>query len=97
MITTTKFQNTMRVLLGLMLLFTGTGHLTYARTEFLAQVPPWVPVSPALTVLLSGIAELALGLSLVCLAKQKVWVGWMTAFFFLAIFSHYNHLLICPG
>jgi len=83
---TTKTQDVFRILLGLLLLFTGTSHLTFARADFLAQVPDWVPLEDDLVVLLSGVAEIALGLSLVALGKYKVWVGWVTAIFFIAIF-----------
>ena len=34
-----------RVALGAMLLFTGIGHLTFARQEFIAQVPRSLPLS----------------------------------------------------
>jgi len=83
---TTKTQDVFRILLGLLLLFTGTSHLTFARADFLAQVPDWVPLEDDLVVLLSGVVEIALGLSLVALGKYKVWVGWVTAIFFIAIF-----------
>ena len=33
-----------QILLGAALLFAGISHLTVARTEFLAQVPTWLPV-----------------------------------------------------
>ncbi|MEL1245658.1 hypothetical protein AAEO56_15395 [Flavobacterium sp. DGU11] len=85
-IATSKAQDVFRILLGLLLLFTGTSHLTFARTDFLAQVPNWVPLSDDLVVLLSGGVELALGLSLILLGKYKVWVGWAAAIFFIAIF-----------
>lgn len=75
-----------RVLLGLFLMFAGTGHLTFARTEFLAQVPPWVPLNADLVVVLSGIVEIALGASLVFLGKYRVIVGWIVAAFFVAVF-----------
>jgi hypothetical protein len=35
-----------RVILGLFLLFTGVGHLTFGREEFIAQVPDWLPLWP---------------------------------------------------
>lgn len=84
--TTALTQKIFRIILGLNLLFTGIGHLTFLRTEFLAQVPPWVPISADLTVVLSGVAELALGLSLIFLTKYRVQVGWLTALFFVVIF-----------
>ena len=83
---TTKTQDALRILLGLMLLFTGASHLTFARTDFLAQVPDWVPLEDDLVVLLSGIAEIALGLMLVAFGRYKVYVGWLAAIFFIAIF-----------
>jgi uncharacterized membrane protein len=75
-----------RVALGAMLLFTGISHLTFAREEFVAQVPKSLPLSEDAVVLLSGVAELALGASLVALPKQRIPVGLATAAFFVAIF-----------
>jgi uncharacterized membrane protein len=75
-----------RILLGASLLFAGISHLTVARTEFLAQVPTWLPVNADLVVVLSGIAEIALGLALIFLVKQRAWVGLATAAFFILIF-----------
>ena len=75
-----------RVLLGLFLLFAGIGHLTFLRTEFQAQVPPWVPLSADLVVVLSGIVEILLGLGLIFLVKQRIAVGWITAAFFVLVF-----------
>jgi uncharacterized membrane protein len=82
----TRTQNISRILLGLMLLVTGTGHLTWARAKFTAQVPNWLPMNDDLVVVLSGIAELTLGLSLILLVRFRVFTGWMTALFFVAIF-----------
>jgi uncharacterized membrane protein len=81
-----KFQSIMRIFLGAFLVFTGTGHLTFARVEFLAQVPPWVPIEADLVVLLSGIVEITLGLALVFLSRNNVNIGLCTALFFVAIF-----------
>ena len=75
-----------RILLGTFLVFAGVNHLTIARLEFLAQVPPWVPLDGDLVVVLSGIAEIALGLGLLFLARQRVLVGLATAMFFVLIF-----------
>ena len=82
----TKSQHFGRILLGLFLLLAGTGHLTWQRIEFLAQVPNWVPLRPDLVVLLSGIVEITLGLSLLFLLPYMACVGLATALFFLAIF-----------
>jgi len=75
-----------RILLGTFLIFTGVSHLTFARVEFLAQVPSWLPLNGDLVVVLSGIAEIALGLGLVLLSRQRVLVGLATAAFFVLIF-----------
>ncbi len=75
-----------RILLGASLLFAGISHLTVARTEFLAQVPTWLPVNADLVVVLSGIAEIALGLALIFLVKQRALVGLAAAAFFILIF-----------
>jgi uncharacterized membrane protein len=83
---TSIVQMIFRILLGAFLIFTGVGHLTFARAEFLAQVPLWLPLNGDLIVVLSGIAEIMLGLGLVFLAKQRVLFGLATAAFFVLIF-----------
>ncbi|PKO16195.1 MAG: hypothetical protein CVU39_08725 [Chloroflexi bacterium HGW-Chloroflexi-10] len=83
---TSIFQVIFRLLLGVFLVFAGINHLTVARTEFLAQVPPWVPLDGDLVVVLSGIAEITLGAALVFLSKQRIWIGLAVAAFFVAIF-----------
>jgi uncharacterized membrane protein len=75
-----------RVALGAMLLFTGISHLTWAREEFIAQVPKSLPLPEDATVVISGIAELAIGASLVALPAQRIPIGLGTAAFFVAIF-----------
>lgn len=74
-----------RTLLGLALAFAGTGHLTFARAEFQAQVPLWVPLDADLVVVLSGLVEIGLGLWLLSGFKQRI-AGWLAAAFFVAIF-----------
>lgn len=85
-IETSLTQNISRYLLGVFLLFAGIGHVTFLRTEFLAQVPTWVPINADLVVLLSGFVEIVLGLSLLFLFKHKVMVGWIVATFFVLVF-----------
>ena len=82
----TSLKTVFRILLGAFLVFAGTAHLTVSRQEFLAQVPPWVPLDGDLVVILSGIAEIALGLSLIFLSKQRALVGLAAAVFFVLIF-----------
>lgn len=80
------FQTVFRILLGLSLLYAGISHLTFARLEFVAQVPNWVPLPDDLVVILSGIVEITLGFTLVILLKWKALIGWATAIFFVLIF-----------
>ena len=79
-------QTIVRILLGSFLLFAGISHLSFNRAEFLAQVPPWVPMDPDLVVILSGIVEIVLGATLLFLSSKKILVGWVTAIFFVLIF-----------
>ena len=76
-----------RKLLGGTLIFAGVSHLTFARRPFQAQVPEWVPLKKDNTVVLSGLAEIALG-SAISLAgpKQQRTVGLVAAAFFVAVF-----------
>lgn len=83
---TTIVRTIFRLLLGAVLLFAGTSHLTWSRTEFRAQVPPWLPLPADLVVVGSGLVELALGAALVGLPRQRRTVGWIVAAFFVAIF-----------
>ena len=73
-------------LLGATLIGTGTGHLTFLRKPFYAQVPPWLPLDPDTVVVLSGLTELTLGAALVLAKQKRVPVGWLAAAFFVAIF-----------
>lgn len=75
-----------RTLLGAALVVAGLAHLSWARTEFLAQVPGWVPVDADLVVVLSGIVEIVLGAALVLLPRHRVVLGWATAALFVAVF-----------
>ena len=79
-------QTVLRLLLGVALAFAGINHLTVARAEFLAQVPAWVPLDADLVVVLSGVAEIALGLALILLPRQRILTGLATAAFFVLIF-----------
>lgn len=83
---TSKAQTAGRIILGLFISMAGIGHLTFQRQEFLAQVPPWLPIEPNLVVVLSGIVEVLLGASLLFLAKYRTTVGWIVAAFFVAVF-----------
>jgi uncharacterized membrane protein len=83
---TSTIQTIFRLFLGANLLFTGIGHLSWARTDFLAQVPNWLPLNGDLVVVASGIVELLLGAALIGLGRYRVMTGWIVAAFFLIIF-----------
>ena len=76
-----------RIALGGSLIAAGISHLTVARKEFQAQVPDPIPLPKDDTVVYSGIAEIALGSSLILAnkARQKA-IGKIAATFFTAVF-----------
>jgi len=84
--TYTKTQNVARLALGAMLITAGISHLTVARKEFQVQVPDWVPLEKDTTVVLSGIAEVALGAAIASLKKERIKTGVVAASFFAAVF-----------
>lgn len=84
--TTNTLQNVLRIVLGLFMLLAATGHLTFERIEFQAQVPNWIPLSKDLVVILSGIVELALGLSIIFWKKQRINIGITLAIFYVLVF-----------
>jgi uncharacterized membrane protein len=86
---TSIFQNILRIILGSFMLLAGISHLTFQRTEFLAQVPRWLPDNHGFTdfvVLSSGIVEIILGLALIFWVKQKIKVGIILAIFYILVF-----------
>lgn len=83
---TSRIRIILRIGLGVFLIFTGISHLTFQRVEFLAQVPNWVPLDGDLVVVLSGLVEIILGAALVFIPRFRVFIGWMTAAFFVMVF-----------
>ena len=82
-----NIKTTARILLGAGLIFAGISHLTFARKEFQAQVPDFVPLKKDDTVIYSGIAEIAMGSALVATPKKhREVVGKIAAAFFTAVF-----------
>lgn len=76
-----------RFALAGLLLFTGTGHLSWGRRGFRAAVPPYVPFDKDTVVVASGIAEIVLAASLaVAPAKLRPAAGIAAAAFFVAVF-----------
>ncbi len=81
-----RTQTAFRLLLGAVLAFAGLSHLSWSRSEFLAQVPDWFPAEADLVVVLSGVVEVLIGTALLVAPKYRVIVGLGTAAFFVAIF-----------
>lgn len=89
---TTPLQNVARCLLGSFMVAAGTGHLTFVRRDFQAQVPDFVPMDKDNVVLLSGVVEIGLGLALLLLkGKNRVRMGLGLAAFYAAIFPGNIH------
>ncbi len=82
----TAAQRIGRTALGAVMIFAGIGHLTFARSEFQAQVPTWLPVPPDLTVLASGVVEIALGVAMIVVRRKRAVIGLLLAVFFVMIF-----------
>ena len=74
-----------RLLLGAALIFAGTGHLTFARQTFQAQVPNWLPLDADFVVLASGVVEIIIGAWLAS-GYQTPWAGLAAAALFIAVF-----------
>ena len=76
--------------LGAFLLSAGISHLGSNRTEFLAQVPTWLPLDPDFVVVASGLVEITLGVLLITTVlifkKYRRQVGLITGLFFILIF-----------
>jgi uncharacterized membrane protein len=76
--------------LGAFLLSAGISHLESNRTEFLAQVPTWLPLDPDFVVIASGLVEITIGVLLITTAlilkKYRKVIGLITALFFILIF-----------
>lgn len=90
-------QNVSRIVLGLMLCFAGTGHLTWARAEFVAQVPSWLPFSTDFVVIASGVVEVLLGIALIVWTGKRILLGWVVGLFFILVFpgnisQYINHV-----
>lgn len=75
-----------RLVLGAFLAFAGISHLSFARAEFHAQVPPWLPLNADFVIVASGVVEILLGAGLVILSRWRVPVGWVVAVFFVLVF-----------
>lgn len=93
---TSFFQNLIRIILGIFMIAAAIGHFTFQREEFQAQVPNWIPISKDAIVILSGIAEISLGLAMIFWKQQRINVGIALAIFYILIFpgnvaQYFNH------
>jgi uncharacterized membrane protein len=87
MIKQQQIKKAARILLGANLIIAGISHLSFARKDFKAQVPNWVPLKKDDTVVYSGFAEIALGSALIFTPKKYEGnVGKIAAAFFTAVF-----------
>lgn len=75
-----------RVLLGAAMVGAGVLHLTTQRQDFQAQVPAWFPLDEDLTVIGSGVVEIALGGAFVALPEHRRTIGALLAAFLVAVF-----------
>lgn len=86
----TALKPLLQLLLGAFLTSAGISHLGSNRTEFLAQVPTWLPLNADFVVVASGIVEITLGISLITtsfiLTQYRKKVGIVVAIFFILIF-----------
>ena len=86
----TFLKSLAQVALGAFLLSAGISHLGSNRTEFLAQVPTWLPLDADFVVVASGLVEITLGALLITTVlvfkKYRKQVGLTTAIFFILIF-----------
>lgn len=88
---TTASQDVGRWILGTFMTGAGTGHLSFERAAFQAQVPDWVPMDKDTVVLLSGVVEIGLGLSLILGTRHKVPMGLGLAAFYALVFPGNLH------
>ena len=86
----TYLKSLAQIGLGAFLLSAGISHLGSNRTEFLAQVPTWLPLNADFVVVASGLVEITLGVLLITTVlvfkKYRKQVGLITAIFFILIF-----------
>ena len=78
------------IALGVFLTSAGISHIGSNRTEFLAQVPTWLPLNADFVVVASGLVEITLGICLIIttfiLNHLRHKVGLIVALFFILIF-----------
>jgi len=88
---TTTLQDVARGLMGTFMVVAGTGHLTFARRAFQAQVPDFVPLDKDTVVLQSGVVEIGLGLALLLWKRRRGELGLGLAVFYALVFPGNIH------
>jgi uncharacterized membrane protein len=79
-------RHAVRLVTGVAMIGAGIGHLTFARQEFQAQVPDWVPLDKDTTVLASGVVEIGLGTALIAAPGRREGLGAILSAFLVAVF-----------
>ena len=100
MIRTTRIQDVFRIVLGVGMIYTGLAHLTFARNEYIAQVPTWITQDPSfadIIILFSGVIEIILGLIMIFKIGSRYKAGIALGVFFIIIFpgninQYVNHI-----
>ena len=85
-IKTNTFQNSIRILLGLIIIYIGIGHLTFLQIDFQAQVPIWSTIQKNLIDLIIITSGIILRILMVVGGKLKVKTGISLAIFYVLIF-----------
>ncbi|MCS4491719.1 hypothetical protein [Corynebacterium sp. ES2715-CONJ3] len=80
-------QHLTRLSLGGFMAFAGVAHLTFAREEFQALVPPWVPFPADPVVVGSGIIEIGFGALLIALPRYRRPITAALIVFLIAVFT----------
>ncbi|SHK47354.1 Uncharacterized membrane protein [Chishuiella changwenlii] len=81
-----SIKDTLRIVLGVFMIIAAIGHFTFGREAFQAQVPNWIPLDKDLIVILSGVVEILLGISMIFLTQYKAKVGIVLAIFYVLVF-----------
>ena len=79
-----RSQELTRLGLGAIMVTAGTGHLSFSRKQFQAQVPDWFPMDKDVVVLASGVVEVAFGAAMLTLPQRRAAVGVALAAFYAA-------------
>ncbi len=86
-----RFKTAARYLLGVLFVVAGINH--FVNTDFYVGImPPYLPWHTGL-VLVSGVAEIALGIAL-WFRRRMVWAGWGLMALLIAVFPANIHMAV---